>query len=434
MKVFLETYGCQMNEYDSELIRAILQKANYEFVASPQEAEVAFLNTCAVRESAQQKIYQRLHELKKFKKNGQLRVIGVVGCMAQSLRQSLTEMASMVDIVAGPDSYKRLPALLQALMETGEKVYDFSLSEYEKYDDIVPSRSSGSNAWIAIMRGCNNFCSFCVVPYTRGRERSRPLQSVIQEAERIVAQGFKQITLLGQNVNSYRYDDKGFAELMEEVSQVSGLRRVYFTSPHPKDFSHKLLEVMAAHDNLCKYIHLPLQAGSDAVLTRMNRHYTGQHYIDLVQEIRTVLPGVALTTDIICGFCGETEEDFSRTLQVMERVCFDSAFIFKYSQRPNTIAAHKYQDDITDEVKTERVMRANELQRKISLQRNQAEVGNVLEVLLEEPSKKSAAELLGRTANNKGVVVAAPQHHPGDFVHVRITEAGTNTLRGILVV
>lgn len=430
MRVYLETYGCQMNEYDSELIRSILAAEKFEFVPSQDGADVVLLNTCAIRENAHQKIYHRLDQLKGKKRRGELRVIGVLGCMAQNLRKDLPRAVPIVDVVAGPDSYKRLPRLIHAALEKGQVGYDFSLSEFETYSDIAPRRVPGVNAWIAIMRGCDNFCTFCVVPYTRGRERSRSPESILNEAHAIVAQGFKQITLLGQNVNSYRYEECDFAGLMEKMAAVPGLARVRFTSPHPKDFPRRLLHVIAAHENLCKHIHLPLQAGSDTVLQRMNRTYTKKDFLQLVEEIRQIIPEVSLTTDVICGFCGETEADFQDTIEVMQAVEFDSAFIFKYSERRNTIASRKFADDVPDVVKTERVMRLNELQREISKKRNQREIGKTFEVLIEAPSKKNPKEWLGRTDQNKGVVFAAPHLQPGDFARVKITDAGTNTLRG----
>ena len=432
-KVYLETYGCQMNEYDSELIKAILEKNAFSLVDSSEKADVVLLNTCAIRENAHQKIYHRLDQLKARKRRGEIRVVGILGCMAQNLRKELADRSPIVDIVAGPDSYKRLPYLIQHVLEKGEKGFDFSLSEYETYSDIAPKRLPGVNAWIAIMRGCDNFCTFCVVPYTRGRERSRSPHSILAEAHQIVAEGFKQITLLGQNVNSYRYEEHDFADLMEMMARVPGLRRVRFTSPHPKDFPVRLLHLIAEYPNLCRHIHLPLQAGSDRVLERMNRTYTKKEFLDLVDTIRTIIPDVSLTTDIIAGFCGETEEDFQETIEVMKEVEFDSAFIFKYSQRKNTIAWRKFEDDVPEEVKTERVVRLNELQREISKKRNQAEIGKVYEVLIEAPSKKNPDQWLGRTDQNNGVVFSAPEHRPGDFVTVKITNAGTHTLMGELV-
>jgi tRNA-2-methylthio-N6-dimethylallyladenosine synthase len=430
MKIFLETFGCQMNEYDSELIRSILRGHQHTFVENLEQAEVALLNTCAIRENAHERIYHRLDDLRGMKRRRKNLVVGVLGCMAQNLRLDLAEHEPVVDIIAGPDSYKRLPLLIDSVRETGEKGFDFSLSEYETYSDIAPQRMPGVNAWIAIMRGCDNFCTFCVVPYTRGRERSREPQNIVAETHRIAAEGFKQVTLLGQNVNSYRFEQHDFADLMQMVAEVDGIRRVRFTSPHPKDFPRKLLHVMAANSRLCKHIHLPLQAGSDSVLERMNRTYTKQDFLDLVAEIRALVPEISLTTDVICGFCGETDEDFEETMEVMRRVEFDSAFTFKYSERKQTIAERKFKDDVPDEVKLQRLTRLIELQREISRQRNAAEIGKIFEVLVEEPSKKNPHEWLGRTDQNKGVAFWGEAVKPGDFVQVRINAAGTNTLRG----
>jgi tRNA-2-methylthio-N6-dimethylallyladenosine synthase len=430
MKIFLETFGCQMNEYDSELIRSILRSHQHTFVENLDQAEVALLNTCAIRENAHERIYHRLDDLRGMKRRQKNLVVGVLGCMAQNLRQELAEHAPIVDIIAGPDSYKHLPLLISSVRGTGEKGFDFSLSEYETYSDIAPQRMPGVNAWIAIMRGCDNFCTFCVVPYTRGRERSREPKNIVAEVHRIAAEGFKQVTLLGQNVNSYRFEEHDFADLMQMVAAVEGIRRVRFTSPHPKDFPRKLLRMMATNPKLCKHIHLPLQAGSDSVLDRMNRTYTKQEFLDLVAEIRAIVPEISLTTDVICGFCGETDEDFEETLEVMRRVEFDSAFTFKYSERKHTIAERKFKDDVPDEVKLQRLTRLIDLQREISRQRNAAEIGKVFEVLVEEPSKKNPHEWLGRTDQNKGVVFWDDAVKPGDFVHVCINAAGTNTLRG----
>ena len=432
MKIFLETFGCQMNEYDSELIRSILRSHEHTFVEQLEQAEVALLNTCAIRENAHERIYHRLDDLKGRKRRQKKLIVGVLGCMAQNLRQELAEHAPIIDIVAGPDSYKRLPLLIDSVVGKGEKGFDFSLSEYETYSDIAPQRQPGVNAWIAIMRGCDNFCTFCVVPYTRGRERSREPQNIVMEVHRIAAEGFKQVTLLGQNVNSYRHAQSDFADLMESVAAVPGIRRVRFTSPHPKDFPRKLLRTMAANPKLCKHIHLPLQSGSDSVLNRMNRTYTQQEFLDLTGEIRAIMPEVSLTTDIICGFCGETDADFEDTLEVVRRVEFDAAFMFKYSQRQQTIAERKFADDVPEDVKTQRLMQLIEVQREVSRQRNANEVGKVYEVLVEEPSKKNQHEWLGRTDHYKGVVFFDDDAKPGDFVSVRINAAGTNTLRGTI--
>ncbi|MCA9523324.1 MAG: tRNA (N6-isopentenyl adenosine(37)-C2)-methylthiotransferase MiaB [Myxococcales bacterium] len=430
-KVFIETYGCQMNVYDTELIRGILaQHGDVAFVDDEASADVVLLNTCAIRENAHVKVYNRLEQLKPRKRKGKLKAIGILGCMAQSLRKSLPDDEPMVDIFAGPDAYKRLPSMLELAVGEDAQATDFSLSEYETYSDVAPSRIPGVNAWIAIMRGCDNFCTFCVVPYTRGRERSRTLQSVVDEAREAVQSGYKQITLLGQNVNSYRTEGHDFADLMAALGELRGLERVRFTSPHPKDFPLRLLEVMGRYENLCKHIHLPLQSGSDSVLERMNRTYTREEYLSLVAQIRATLPGVSLTTDAICGFCGESEADFDETYQVMQQVGFDAAFIFKYSERNQTVASRKYADDVPEGIKTERVMRLNALQRRVSLARNRLEIGTEHRVLVERASKKNEHDWFARADHFKGVVFSSHDAQPGDIVRVRIDEAYSNTLRG----
>ncbi|MCE7977865.1 MAG: tRNA (N6-isopentenyl adenosine(37)-C2)-methylthiotransferase MiaB [Nitrospira sp. NTP1] len=347
--VHIETFGCQMNEYDSELVRTLLRKAGFEFTEDRERADVMLMNTCAIRENAHNKVYGHLAELKAVKEQRPL-VVGVLGCMAQNLKEELTEKQPLVDVLVGPDGYRQLPGLLtnalnaedQGLSRRGLAV---DLSEYETYDDILPERDGGCNAWIAIMRGCDNFCSFCVVPYTRGRERSRDPQGILREVEASVEAGHTQITLLGQNVNSYRYDDWDFARLILAVAEVPGVRRVRFTSPHPKDFPAALLDAVAGHPNICKHIHLPLQSGNDRILELMNRTYSRKDYLDLAETIRRRHPGIALTTDIICGFCSETEDEFLDTFRVVEEVQYHSAYVFKYSERKNTIAARKFPGD-----------------------------------------------------------------------------------------
>jgi tRNA-2-methylthio-N6-dimethylallyladenosine synthase len=429
-KVYLETYGCQMNEYDSELIRAILRRHNYEFTEHDSDADVVLLNTCAIRENAHQKIFGRLGHLKPLKKKRERMVIGVLGCMAQNLREELAKRVDIVDIVAGPDSYKKLPRLIATVLETGDKGFDFKLSEFEDYSDVYPSRVPGVNAWIAVMRGCDNFCTFCVVPYTRGRERSRSPESVVRETELLAAEGFRQVTLLGQNVNSYRHEQYDFGDLLEMVAAVDGIQRVRFTSPHPKDFPDKFLEVMARNTKICHQIHLPLQAGNDRILQLMNRTYTRREFLDLVDKIRRTIPDVVLSTDIIVGFCTETDEEFEDTVAVMQEVEFDSAFIFKYSQRKNTIAYRKYPDDVPPEKKTERIQRLNEIQKEISLKRNRADIGRTFEILVEGPSKKDQSEWMGRTEGNKIVVYPHGEEKPGDLIHVTITDVTAHTLFG----
>ena len=428
-KVYIETYGCQMNEYDSEIVKTILKKNDCEFVNDPEKAQVLFLNTCSVRENAHQKVRQRINVLKKLKKSNRDIVIGILGCMAQNLRDELLVDKVGVDIIAGPDSYKKLPALLDHVVQSGEKEYELSLSEYETYSDIFPTREGGVNAWIAVMRGCDNFCTFCVVPYTRGRERSREPENVVEEVRHLVKNGFKQVTLLGQNVNSYKSGKSDFADLMDIVSKVDGLKRIRFTSPHPKDFPEKLLQAVAVNPKVCKHIHLPLQAGNDRVLDIMNRTYTKTEYLNLVGRMRELIPDLVLTTDIIVGFPTETESEFLDTLDIMKQVEFDAAFMFKYSERKQTIATRKYPDDVSEEDKTSRITRLVELQRKHSLKRNKAHIGQEFEVMIEGTGKKPG-QLLGRNDGNKIVVFPGNGNAIGDLVNARITEATTNTLIG----
>lgn len=431
-KVYIETYGCQMNEYDSEIVKAILKKDNYVFTDSADDAQILFLNTCSVRENAHNKVYQRIHTLKAQRKKGQQTILGVLGCMAQSLRKDLLKNGIDVDLIAGPDSYKKLPAMLSHLEDEGGKEFALSLSEYETYSDIFPEHGAGVNAWIAVMRGCDNFCTFCVVPYTRGRERSRDPKNIVAEARKLAGQGFKQITLLGQNVNSYQFDVYDFAALIEQVSEVEGIRRIRFTSPHPKDFPEKLLQVVAENPKACKHIHLPLQAGNNRVLEMMNRTYSREEFMKLAADMRRTIPGLALTTDVIVGFPTETEEEFQETLDVLRRVEFDAAFMFKYSERPHTIAARKYPDDVSEEDKTSRITRLVEQQREINLKRNQLHLGQIFEVLVEGKAKKTG-QLFGRNDGNKIVVFPGNGQRAGDFVRVRVDEVTANTLIGTAV-
>ncbi len=421
-----------MNAYDSELVKSILCKNNFEITAVADEAEVVFLNTCAIRENAHSKIYGRLGEIKHLKRKNKRLVVGLLGCMAQNLRGGLKQNENMIDIFAGPDSYKRLPAMIDSVLETGSKEYDFSLSEFEDYSDVYPKRLPGVNAWIAVMRGCDNFCTFCVVPYTRGRERSRTVESVVSETEKLAQEGFRQVTLLGQNVNSYRSNGSDFADLMRVVTEVDGIERVRFTSPHPKDFPDKFLQVMVENPKICNHVHLPLQAGSDRILAKMARTYTRDDFIELVDRIRDIVPGVALTTDIIIGFPTETDRDFEETYEVMDGIGFESSYIFKYSERQNTIAFKKHPDDVPEEVKTERIVRLFELQKRKSLAANQREVGSTLEVLVEGRSKKTDKEWIGRTEGNKIVVFekALTACRAGDLLRLQINAATANTLFG----
>ena len=430
----IETYGCQMNEYDTELIKAILTKKNYAFVKTEAEADVIMLNTCSVRENANNKVYGRIHSIKHEcrEQNRPRPLIGILGCMATNFRKALLENPNLgIDFIAGPDSYKRLPDLIREASETGAKAFDVTLSEFETYSDVYPTRKQGINAWIAVMRGCNNFCTFCVVPYTRGRERSRTPENVVEEVRVLAADGFKQVTLLGQNVNSYRCGEYDFAYLLEKVSEVEGIERIRFTSPHPKDFPDPLLKAIAKNPKLCKQIHLPLQAGNSRVLEMMDRTYTKEEYLSLVDNICALIPNVALSTDIIVGFPTETDVEFEDTVKVMQTVQFDSAFIFKYSVRPGTIAERKFPDDVSDEKKTERIVRLNEIQKDSSLKKNRVEIGKVHRVLIEEEkTDRSPDDFQGRTDSNKLVIFPRVARKRGEFVEVRITEATPHVLKG----
>jgi tRNA-2-methylthio-N6-dimethylallyladenosine synthase len=433
MKVFLETYGCQMNEYDSELVQSILKPQGYEMARTLEEAEVVLINTCAIRENAHRKIYGRLDLLRpqkiKMKKEKRPFVVGVLGCMAQNLKDTLFEHP-VVNLIVGPDNYRALPGLIEKVVQEGGREIDADLSEYETYSDIAPARVAGVNAWIAVMRGCDNFCSFCVVPYTRGRERSRSAAGILEEVKGLADQGYRQVTLLGQNVNSYRHDGATFADLMLKVADVPGIRRVRFTSPHPKDFPEPLLEAVAGHPNICKHIHLPMQSGSDRVLDLMNRTYTQKEYLELVDKIRRIVPGAALTTDIIVGFPTETEADHLETAKVVAEARFDNAFIFKYSERKGTIASKKYPDDVAAEVKTDRIVRLLDLQRQISLEKNLKKSGTTLEVMIEGAAEKRPNYQIGKSDGNTTVLFPETGLGPGALVSVEIAEVSSNTLYG----
>jgi tRNA-2-methylthio-N6-dimethylallyladenosine synthase len=434
--VHIETFGCQMNESDSELVRSMLKREGFAFTEDRERADVVLVNTCAIRENAHKKIYAHLAELKALKKQRPL-VVGILGCMAQNLKSELAEKEPLVDVLAGPDAYRQLPMLLTNALDAQEqglsqKGFGLDLSEYETYEGIMPDRDSGVNAWITVMRGCDNFCSFCVVPYTRGRERSRDPESILLEARDASAKGFKQVTLLGQNVNSYRHGDWDFAKLISAVADQPGIDRVRFTSPHPKDFPTALIEVVATHPNVCKHVHLPLQAGSDRILDLMGRTYTGAEYLALVDHIRSTIPDVVLTTDIICGFCSESEEDFRATYRMVEQVQFDSAYIFKYSERKHTIAARKYADDVPDRVKGMRVLQLMETQRRITLERNRRYIGKGLEILVEGDATRSSTQGMGKTDGNITVVWDKETGHsgPGTLMTKHIRNASAATLYG----
>jgi len=431
-QVYMETFGCQMNEYDTELVRSIMKARGFQFTPVDEEADVILFNTCAIRENAHNRLYGHLARYKARKKERGL-VIGVLGCMAQNLKQELLDTRSWIDVLVGPDAYRRLPDLLTDALEHRRRGLAVDLSEYETYAQIVPDRGSGVNGWIAVMRGCDNFCSFCVVPYTRGRERSRDPEGILEEAQRLASQGVRQITLLGQNVNSYRSGAWDFARLLVEVADVPGIQRVRFTSPHPKDFPPALLEAVVQHPIICNQIHLPLQSGNDRMLERMGRGYTRREYLKLVEAIRSKGP-LVLTTDLICGFCGETDEEFQDTYDLMKEMKYQAAFVFKYSERKHTIAARKYPDDIPDPVKGYRTNQLIELQKEISLQKNQALIGAKVDVMIEGDAKKSDQQWMGHTEANVTVVWPKDDciRSPGDFASVFIQDATPSTLYGIV--
>lgn len=438
-KVRIETYGCQMNVADSEVVAAMMGMAGYEPTDNDEDAAAVLLNTCSIRENAEQKIYSRLAYWNALRrKTGRNLIIGVIGCMAERLKQRLIDEYG-VDIVAGPDAYLDLPNLVAAA-ETGAKAINIDLSTTETYRDVLPRRlgASHTGGFISIMRGCNNFCSYCIVPYTRGRERSRDPKSILRELEDLRRRGFKEVTLLGQNVNSYNHmaedgEVTTFPRLLAIVAQAAPDMRIRFTTSHPKDMSDETLETMAAHDNIARHVHLPVQSGSNKVLKLMNRKYTREWYLDRVAAIRRILPDAGLSTDLFTGFHNETEEDFQDTLWLMREAGFDSAFMFKYSERPGTYASKHLPDNVPEDVKIERLNRMIALQNELSAESNRRDVGKVMEVLVEGRSKRSADEFVGRTSQNKVVVFPKGDTKPGDFVKVRITESSSATLRGELV-
>ena len=435
-QVHIETFGCQMNESDSELVRSMLKREGFAFTEDRERADVLLVNTCAIRENAHKKIYAHLSELKGLKQERPL-VVGVLGCMAQNLKNELAEKEPLVDVLAGPDAYRQLPMLISAALKSQEqgftqKGFAVDLSEYETYEGIFPDRDKGINAWITVMRGCDNFCTFCVVPYTRGRERSREPEAILTEARAAADQGFKQVTLLGQNVNSYRFGGWDFATLISAVADVPGIERVRFTSPHPKDFPPALIEAIASHPKVCKHIHLPLQSGSDRILELMGRTYTGAEYLALVERIRATIPYITLTTDIICGFSSESDQDFLDTYGMVEHVRFDAAYIFKYSERKNTIAARKFADDVADQEKGSRVSKLVDLQRRITLERNRQYIGLQLPILIERDATKSSTQGMGKTDGNITVVwdKGTDPFVPGTLVTKHIVDASAATLYG----
>ena len=428
-RVLIETYGCQMNVNDSEVVLAILSKNGYVLCKEVAAADLVLINTCAIRDNAEQRILGRLDFFRQEKKRRPSLVVGVIGCMAERLKDKLLEHP-VVDLVAGPDAYRDLPRLLEALRESGSKQINTLLSHEETYGDISPVRMdpNGVSAYISIMRGCNNVCSYCVVPYTRGAERSRDCESILREAREAIDAGYKEIILLGQNVDSYKFGDVGFAQLLAMVAEISPSVRVRFSTSHPKDMKDEVLLTMAAYPNICKHIHLPVQSGSNTMLEKMRRRHTSEWYLERVARIREIMPDCSITTDVIAGFCGETESDFEDTLRLFQQVRFDGAFMFQYSERPGTLAARHYPDDVPPEVKTERLNRIIALQNELSAESNRRDVGREFEVLVEGFSKRSQADLMGRTSQNKACVFPAASHTKGEYVTVRVLDSTPATL------
>lgn len=434
-KLFIETYGCQMNVADSEVIASVMKMAGYSVAETLEEADAVFLNTCSIRENAEQKIFNRLEFFHSMKKKKKHLIVGVLGCMAERVKDDLIANHH-VDIVVGPDAYLSLPDLMAAV-EAGEKAINVELSTTETYRDVIPSRICGNHisGFVSIMRGCNNFCTYCIVPYTRGRERSRDVESILNEVADLVAKGYKEVTLLGQNVNSYRFEKPDgevvtFPMLLRMVAEAAPGMRVRFTTSHPKDMSDETLEVIAQMPNVCKHIHLPVQSGSSRILKLMNRKYTREWYLERVAAIRRIIPDCGLTTDIFSGFHSETEEDHALSLSLMEECAYDAAFMFKYSERPGTYASKHLVDDIPEEVKVRRLNEIIALQNRLSAEANQRCIGKTYEVLVEGVSKRSKDQLFGRTEQNRVVVFNRGTHRTGDFVRVRITEASSATLKG----
>ena len=437
-KIYIETYGCQMNVGDSEVIFSILGKEGYERTESMDEADVILANTCSVRDNAEQRIWGRIEVFHKQKEKRTGVVVGIVGCMAERLKDKLLD-THKVDLVAGPDSYRTLPALLRDIAPDKPQI-NVMLSHEETYADIVPVRTdrNGVSAFISIMRGCNNVCSYCVVPYTRGAERSRDPQTIVDEARDVFSKGYKEVTLLGQNVDSYNWkpaEGEGcdFPKLLEMVARISPELRVRFATNHPKDISDELIETMAKYDNICNHIHLPVQSGSDRLLEKMRRRYSAEWYLERVARIREVLPGCGITTDVIAGFCSETEEDHQQTLELFRKVGFDYAYMFYYSERPGTLAARHYPDDVPLDVKTRRLNEIIALQSELSLKSNQNDIGKTFRVLVEGPSKKNPDELCGRSGSNKMCVFPGCGHKAGDYVDVKVLSCTSATLIGELV-
>ena len=432
-KLYIETYGCQMNFGDSEIVTSILQDEGWRYTEQITEADAILLNTCSIRDNAEQRIWGRLREIDRYRKAKPSLVVGVIGCMAERLKEQLTEGEYAVDVVAGPDSYRDLPRLL-AVAEAGSHGVNVELSREETYAEIAPVRldKNGVTAFVSIMRGCNNYCSYCVVPYTRGIERSRDPHTIVAEARALFEAGYREVTLLGQNVNSYKWEQEqiGFPDLIRMVAEISPLLRVRFATSHPKDISDRLLEVMASMPNICRHIHLPAQSGSSRMLELMNRKYTREWYLDRIAAIRRYMPDCSITTDLISGFCTETEEDHQLTMSLMREVGYSSAFMFKYSERPGTRSQKTMEDDVPEQEKIRRLNEVIALQNELSLESNRHDVGKEFTVLVEGTSKRSEEQLFGRTSQNKVVVFDRRGYGKGDYVRVRVTSCSSATLLG----
>jgi len=431
-KYYLETFGCQMNVADSEMIEGILQTKGYFPIESMDIADIIFVNTCAIREHAEEKVHSRLGLFSTIKRNNPNVIIGVLGCMAQHLKDEILDSKPYVDIILGPDSYRRLPQLLERKIDDKKNIVDTKLSRYEVYDNFFPSRKEGINAWVSIMRGCDKFCTFCIVPFTRGRERSRTVNNIVDEVKKAVDEGFVEITLLGQNVNSYKFKNHTFDYLLKKVADINGVERLRYTSPHPQDMTDDVLYVMSHYDNICNAVHFPLQAGSSRILKRMNRTYTKSHFIERAHRIRKILPNCGLSTDIIVGFPGETNHEFEETLYVMNEIKFDSAFTFKYSPRLGT-KAYEYSDQISEVDKQKRLDKVIKLQKKHTIMRNKEMIGNIERVLVEKNSKRSINQWAGRTDSNKWVIFDKESTKIKDIVDILITDAKGISLHGHLV-
>ncbi|MBL7773022.1 MAG: tRNA (N6-isopentenyl adenosine(37)-C2)-methylthiotransferase MiaB [Chitinophagaceae bacterium] len=438
-KFYIESYGCAMNFNDSEIVASILHEKGYGATSNMEEAQLVLINTCSIRDKAEQTVRHRLMHFKGLKKRNRQLLVGVLGCMAERLKEKLLEEEKLVDIVVGPDAYRALPALIEEA-ESGQKGVNVLLSREETYGDINPIRldANGISSFVSIMRGCNNMCSFCVVPFTRGRERSRDADSIIREASELFDMGYREVTLLGQNVDSYRYEHSNgevisFANLLEKVASINPLLRVRFSTSHPKDITDDVLFTMAKHQNICNSIHLPIQSGSTAVLQRMNRTYTREWYMHKVARIKEILPDCGLSTDIIVGFCGETEEDHQETLEVLEACRFDLAYMYLYSERPGTLAARRYEDDVPNEIKSRRLDEVIAVFRKGSQLSNESDIGKTFEILVEGPSKKDESNFNGRNQQNKMVIFPRGNSSVGDYIQVKITGCTSGTLFGEIV-